>query len=268
MACSGLEKTAKAFLQGDDVGVALMGEWLDHQAEMSAVIASSLFGEERTAETPEGKALQAWGEVQPDDEKYRDPITRDVDRDAYRADKEEAFEKIREVYPELAESLENRIRAVSPNLVKVEPEIIAGLRALSEYRKIDRWFGIDKEMEKDVLNIHQLVEAKRDEFALQGFLNVDVGTVYNTLIAERPDVAPSIWQAAWTVRPGVDSNYRNPEADRYLLDHETELRKLFPNLYRRELLAAVGAGTRPSGSATTGGTPLSSSLKARMGLTP
>jgi len=256
---SGLEKTAEEFIGGGDVGVVFIGEWLDHQAEMSAVISFNLFGDDRQAETPEGKALQAWGEVQPHDEKYRDPITRDVDRDAYRTDKEAAFAAIRKIYPELADSLEARIRAVSPNLVKVEPDIITALDALSGYREIDRWFGIDKAMENKVEDIHALVDAKRDELALQGFLDIGSGTVYTILADERPDISQNVWQAAWIVRPGADSNYRNPEADRYLIDHEPELRRFFPGLYRRGLLAVIGTGA-------SGGTRrLSPALQARLG---
>ena len=256
---SGLEKTAEEFIGGGDVGVVFIGEWLDHQAEMSAVISFNLFGDDRQAETPEGKALQAWGEVQPHDEKYRDPITRDVDRDAYRTDKEAAFAAIRKIYPELADSLEARIRAVSPNLVKVEPDIITALDALSGYREIDRWFGIDKAMENKVEDIHALVDAKRDELALQGFLDVGSGTVYTILADERPDISQNVWEAAWIVRPGADSNYRNPEADRYLIDHEPELRRFFPGLYRRGLLAVIGTGA-------SGGTRrLSPALQARLG---
>ncbi|KKM91617.1 hypothetical protein LCGC14_1226650, partial [marine sediment metagenome] len=256
---SGLEKTAEEFIGGGDVGVVFIGEWLDHQAEMSAVISFNLFGDDRQAETPEGKALQAWGEVQPHDEKYRDPITRDVDRDAYRTDKEAAFAAIRKIYPELADSLEARIRAVSPNLVKVEPDIITALDALSGYREIDRWFGIDKAMENKVEDIHALVDAKRDELALQGFLDIGSGTVYTILADERPDISQNVWQAAWIVRPGADSNYRNPEADRYLIDHEPELRRFFPGLYRRGLLAVIGTG------ASSGTRRLSPALQARLG---
>ncbi|KKL57182.1 hypothetical protein LCGC14_2237980, partial [marine sediment metagenome] len=263
---SGLEQDAIDYLEGKDVGRVLIGDWLDHQAAMSAAISFSIFGDDREPETPEGKALQAWGEVQPDDEKYRDPITRDVDRDAYRADKEAAFNAIRSVYPELADSLEARIKAVSPNLVKVEPEILAALDSLSDYRKIDRWFGIDKGMENKVEDIHQLVEAKRDEFALQGLLEVDSGTVYQVLAEERPDIPQNVWQAAWTVRPGADTNYRNPEADRYLIDNEDALRRFFPGLYRRDLLAYIGAGAGVS--SPTGTRQLSPALRARLGLVP
>ncbi|KKK70295.1 hypothetical protein LCGC14_2925450, partial [marine sediment metagenome] len=228
-----------------------------------------VFGDEREPETPEGKALKAWGEVQPDDEKYRDAITRDVDRDAYRADKEAAFAEIRRIYPELADALEARIRAVSPNLVKVEPEILAALDSLSGYRQIDRWFGIDKEMENKAEDIHQLVEIKRDEFAIQGFLNVDSSTVYRVLMEERPDISSNVWQAAWVVRPGADSSYRNPEADKYLIDNEDKLRRLFPGLYRRELLAAIGTGVGAPGArvpSTSGGRTLSPALRSRLGL--
>jgi len=262
---SGLEQDAIDFLAGKDVGVVLIGDWLDHQADMSAVIASTLFGEERTAETPEGKALQAWGEVQPDDEKYRDAITRDVDRDAYQADKEAAFAAIRRIYPELADALEARIRAVSPNLIQVEPTILAALDSLAGYRRIDRWFGIDKEMENKVEDIHQMVVAKRDEFALQGYLNVASSSVYRVLAEERPDIPISVWQAAWTVRPGADTNYRNPEADQYLIDNEDPLRRLFPGLYRRELLASIGTGIGAPNT-NTEGRRLSPALASRLGL--
>lgn len=261
---SGLEQDAVDFLAGEDVGQVLLGDWLDHQAAMSAAISFAIFGEDREPETPEGKALRAWGEVQPDDEKYRDPITRDVDRDAYRADKEAAFDVIRQVYPELADSLEARIRAVSPNLVKVEPEILAALDSLSNYRRIDRWFGIDKAMENKVEDIHQLVEIKRDEFALQGYLEISGSNVYRTLMEERPDISRDVWQAAWTVRPGADVSYRNPEADRYLIANEDELRKFFPRLYRRELLSYIGSGISPGGAT---GRQLSPALRARLGLT-
>ena len=257
---SGLEQDAIDFIDGKDVGQVLLGDWLDHQAEMSAVISFNVFGEDRDAETPEGKALQAWGEVQPNDEKYRNPITREVDRDAYRADKEAAFDAIRRLYPELADSLEARTRAVSPNLVRVEPDILAALDALSGYRKIDRWFGIDKAMENKVEDIHTLVNAKRDELAFQGFLETSSSTVYTMLAAERPDISQAVWLAAWIVRPGADTNYRNPEADRYLIDHETSLRRFFPGLYRRGLLVAIGTGT-PGGTSR-----LSPALKARLGI--
>ncbi|KKN06498.1 hypothetical protein LCGC14_1076710, partial [marine sediment metagenome] len=257
---SGLEQDAIEYLAGGDVGRVLIGDWLDHQARMSAAIAFSIFGDTREPETPEGKALQAWGEVQPDDERYRDPITRDVDRDAYRADKEAAFDAIRKIYPELADSLEARTKAVSPNLVKVEPDILAALDSLSGYRKVDRWFGIDKDMENKVEDIHALVEAKRDELAFQGFLDVSSGTVYTILAEERPDISQDIWQAAWIVRPGAGNNYRNPEADRYLIDNEATLRGFWPGLYRRSLLVAIGGGA-PSGTRQ-----LSPALRARLGV--
>ncbi len=260
---SGLERDAEEFLAGSDVGRTLMNDWLDHQAGMSSVIAFSILDETREPETPEGKALRAWGEVQPDDEKYRDPITRDVDRDAYRADKEAAFEAIREVYPELAEALEARTRAVSPNLVQVEPDIIEALGSLSDYRKIDRWFGIDKETENQVESIHRMVEDKRDELALQGFIEVSSGDVYKLLAQDRPDIPKSVWQSAWTVRPGADTNYRNPDADQFLISNEGTLRRFFPNLYRRDLLVAIGLGGEVR---SAGNRQLAPALRARLGL--
>lgn len=259
---SGLEQDAIDYIAGQDVGRVLIGDWLDHQASMSAAISFSIFGETREPETPEGKALKAWGEVQPDDEKYRNPITREVDRDAYRADKEAAFDAIRLIYPELADSLEARTKAVSPNLVKVEPDILAALDSLAGYRKVARWFGIDKAMEDQVEDIHALVEAKRDELALQGFLEVGSGSVYTILADERPDISQNVWEAAWIVRPGADTNYRNPEADRYLISHEDTLRRFFPGLYRRGLLSAIGVGA-PSGGGTR---QLSPALRAKLGV--
>ena len=259
---AGLEQDAIEYIAGEDVGKVLIGDWLDHQASMSAAISFSIFGETREPETPEGKALKAWGEVQPDDEKYRNPITREVDRDAYRADKEAAFDAIRKIYPELADSLEARTKAVSPNLIKAEPAIIAALDSLLGYREIDRWFGIDKDMENKVEDIHALVDAKRDELAFQGYLEVGSGTIYTILADERPDIPQAVWQAAWIVRPGADSNYRNPEADRYLIDNETTLRRFFPGLYRRGLLAAIGTGAGAPG----GGRRLSPALQARLGI--
>lgn len=226
-----MEPLAAAVLQGDIAqGPELARRYADYQKRMSGAFTFAFIGkEEPSPETPEGKALQEWRNLDPFSEVYTDPETQQVDWGAFYDEWDRLFARLPEDYQEAYKAA---IRTVSPSMQEIEPQIEQAKTILQEIRDEPKWDGMSPEKSEELQDFMRHVEREtrklKREAAKQG---VDENLITRTVVAlqlgklnKRNDNLAALSILHWRGRLPL-----NIERIQKALDNQRILTTFFPN---------------------------------------
>jgi hypothetical protein len=226
--------SAEAILTGNnDAGLEFADVWIDYLDRVSGAIFEAVFGKEKRG-SPE---YLAWRDIK----LRRDPTTFEPLWDEFFAEKDAAFKKLD---PRLQRALDLvDAPGDDPVLQRAVEDFGAARKKRRELFDIPRWTGIGATEQKQIEDVHDLVERKRTQFAFQGLSDVPAEDIYR-LVGQENGIAGDVLQMAFLVRPGSTgaSQLRNPKYDETLLTSTEVLLPFFPDMFRRrEIQAQLGA---------------------------
>ena len=243
----GLDRLAAAFLSGEANGSRIIKLWGEYQDRMSGAISFAVFGDDRQAKTPEGKALKAWAELRSTDPRFLDAATGEIDYVTYTTEKDRLFEVIEDLYPALARALEDRIRSVTPDLQRVEPLIKEAFDLRSQLFDIPKHRDVTTEEEQQVKDLRRLVDQARDRIAGSGLDPGDVTLALYQAVAKDEGIDAKFAFLGFGLRPNSQSeiSLRDVAYTQFLLANAEALGRFFPDLYgSRQILPVLSPEIR------------------------
>lgn len=248
-----LPQLAADYLAGNtEIVPELMERYRGYKADVAVAISAKMLEVEKQPETPEGKALQAYGELNPYDAKYADPRTKEPDWDLFKSDQQKYLNAIRSIYPALAAALLTRTKAIDPSLEQIEPTLELALDLKSEALDKRQHRGISREQEDEMDDFLEDVRKARLHWRERYGAEVSVVAGIRR-VGEIQDKGSHFLQWAILLRPGTNTEkeLRTPEYNDFLTDPETEkaLRPFFPEFYEtfemaEEMFEREAAGAR------------------------
>ena len=230
----GLPELARQFQQGAENGPAIISRWEDLNTQMAGAYSAIYIGSDpKKKETPDGQALQALAELNPNLEPWTDFTTGEVDWDGFYTERERLTDKLSPTVRKAYEAFQ--AKSVDPDLQAIEPLIRQAKETRSSFYDLPRWLSIVKNQDR-IEEIQKLADEKNLEIARQGMPDAESRMVYELVGLEIGDVQTAL--AAWQLRPGsrMGTELRSPERDKFLVENASALERFFPDLYRRELL--------------------------------
>lgn len=162
---SGLVQAAQDIAAGLPGAEARYAEKFGSVSEQAIGLNEAIYGDlvREKGDSASQKALDAYYAIEETDPKYRDPGTGEVDRDAFFADKDAAFEALPQW---LRTAMENDIKSVTPIVQQYEPDYQKARRARNEVYEEPK-YPIPPEQEKILYGFMDFVRqeyerAKRD----------------------------------------------------------------------------------------------------------
>jgi len=231
---------AKSLKSGNaEAGPAFAEAYKNYEKGVVEVLQRQFFGKESDAAvSPIGQALEQYRQIEPEFL----PEENSYDWETYFTEKDKAFARLKQLNPDTAHAIENKLRTVDPTVQQVELQFKNAKKAFHTALGMNKWK--DNIANQDIITqLHKDAQFVNQQLALAGRPNASVGQIWKMVAAANPNVDPQTLRMARRLRPGTKYSLRqsNPEREQYLIDNYLELSVFFPTLYRSEkLLRKIG----------------------------
>ena len=222
---------AQSVLQGNpDAGAQFRRERSDFLTFAAGAAAQAFFGTQfPDPETPEGRALAEFHALTPED--FRDPETTQPDYPQFEAARERLLSQLP---TEVQQAIKNKMSFVLPEMREVERLYRVARDLLDEAPSQVR--GLTSDQHQEVKDFMKTVgQARRTWRETRGisYEDLPIGEAVD-IVGRFQERDPAFMRWAQTLRSGVPDDLRSGDYDRFLIEHETELRVFYSDFYRSE----------------------------------